>query len=192
MSPVAAQNTTLDLDGIGPVIFARSRRARRLSIAIRPFRPVRVAYPWRSPLREARRWFDEKRGWVEKTVARIRDLERQHNQTVGQVALPSPAEGRARLIGRLEELARRHGFTYNRVFLRRQKSRWGSCSEANNINLNVNLLRLKPELVDYVLLHELVHTRIKNHSPAFWAELGRVLPNARALDRMLKQHHLGL
>ena len=192
MNPRTTQTTNFELEGIGEVVFARSRRARRLSVSIRPFRPVRVAYPWRSSLRRARQWLDQNRPWVERNLAHVRRLELEHTDTVARTTLPNRAQARALLLGRLEHLARQHGFVYNRVFLRCQKSRWASCSEANNINLNIQLLRLKPELIDYVLLHELVHTRIKNHSPAFWAELTDVLPNARALDKTLKQHHLGL
>ena len=58
----------------------------------------------------------------------------------------------------------------------------------NNINLNANLLHLPPELVDYVLLHELVHTRVKNHGKDFWDKLETVVPNARQVDRKLKDY----
>ena len=57
-----------------------------------------------------------------------------------------------------------------------------------NINLNANLLHLPSELVDYVLLHELVHTRVKNHGPDFWNELDTVVPNAKQVDQRLKNY----
>ena len=87
---------------------------------------------------------------------------------------------------RLTELAVLSGLTFNRVFVRHQKTRWGSCSHQNNISLNINLVRLPPELMDYIILHELVHTRIKDHSPRFWAALTEIVPNARRLDRTLR------
>ena len=92
------------------------------------------------------------------------------------------------LCRRIGELAQLHNFVYNRVSIRKQKTRWGSCSTKNNINLNANLLHLPPELMDYVLLHELVHTRVKNHSKDFWDELETVVPNARQVDRRLKDY----
>jgi predicted metal-dependent hydrolase len=92
------------------------------------------------------------------------------------------------IVERLDELARRHGFSYNKVFVRNQKTRWGSCSGANNINLNVNLIRLPAELRDYTLLHELVHTRIKDHGPRFWEELGKYVDQPRKLDRQLNPY----
>ena len=69
---------------------------------------------------------------------------------------------------------------------------WGSCSEKNNINLNINLVRLTEELMDYVILHELVHLKVKNHSKQFWAELDKYVGNAKELDKKLKKHRLGL
>ncbi len=95
---------------------------------------------------------------------------------------------RALLTTRLATLAAIHGFRYNRVFLRNQRTRWGSCSSQNNINLNVKLLRLPHDLRDYVLLHELVHTRIPNHGPKFWAALEAYCPGARRLERRLRDY----
>jgi hypothetical protein len=100
------------------------------------------------------------------------------------------SEARSLLIGRLDELAKKHGFTYNRVFIRNQKTRWGSCSNKNNINLNINLVRLPDALIDYTILHELVHTRIKNHGKRFWDQLDRVLDDAKKLDKRLSQYNL--
>ena len=83
-------------------------------------------------------------------------------------------EAKIYLPNRLATLATKHGFKYNKVFIKNHRSRWGSCSEKNNINLNLHLMRLPDVLIDYVLLHELVHTEIKNHSPAFWARVDAV------------------
>ena len=99
---------------------------------------------------------------------------------------------RKQLVDRLNYLAQKHGFQYNRVFIRNQKTRWGSCSGKNNINLNVNLVRLPDELMDYTILHELVHTRIKNHGKRFWAQLDRLLGDAGILDRALNDYNLML
>lgn len=68
----------------------------------------------------------------------------------------------------LDELANRYGFRYKKVKITGSKSRWGSCSSAGNINLSCYLMLLPPHLMDYVLLHELAHTREMNHGPKFW------------------------
>ncbi|MHC4156855.1 MAG: M48 metallopeptidase family protein, partial [Planctomycetota bacterium] len=97
---------------------------------------------------------------------------------------------RAVLTARLNHLAQEHGFEYNRAFIRDQKTRWGSCSSANNINLNMRLLGLPQELADYVILHELVHTRFRNHGAGFWAELDRLVPDGKRLRRQLNEYGL--
>ena len=88
-------------------------------------------------------------------------------------------EAKHLLPDRVACLAKQHGFIYNRVAIKNHRSRWGSCSAKNNINLSLHLMRLPDGLVDYVILHELVHTEVKNHSPAFWRRLGEVCPAAQ-------------
>lgn len=89
-----------------------------------------------------------------------------------------------------QELALQHGFNYNRVQVKKAGTRWGSCSAANNINLNIQLMRLPDPLIDYVILHELVHTVQKNHQSSFWNLLETILPGAKKLDKQLNNYHL--
>ena len=97
-------------------------------------------------------------------------------------------EAVAYLPPRVEELARLHGFTIGRVAVKNLRSRWGSCSLRGTINLNLQLMRLPDRLIDYVILHELAHTRVRNHSREFWDLLRRVVGNARELDRELTRN----
>lgn len=92
------------------------------------------------------------------------------------------------LPNRLEYFARLHGFKYKAIFIKNLKTRWGSCSAVNNINLNLHLMRLPSELIDYVLVHELQHIRVKNHSAKFWDGLEILLPGAKILDKKLNAY----
>jgi len=76
-------------------------------------------------------------------------------------------QARLYLPGRLSELAARHGFRYNKLFLKNNRSNWGSCSSKSNINLNIHLMRLSPELCDHIILHELCHLKHRNHGSEF-------------------------
>ena len=96
------------------------------------------------------------------------------------------------MTSRLNRLAKEHGFTFNRVSIRSQKTRWGSCSRNNNISLNIKLVLLSEAMVDYVILHELVHTRIYNHSKEFWLELDKYVGNSKATASRLRRYGLGL
>ena len=181
---------TVDIESLGSVVFARSKRAKRMSISIKPFRPVRVAFPYRVSIDKAREYLDSNIGWAKKHLANIRKIEREHASTVNDAPDINKAAAKELLISRLNRLAQKHEFSYNRVFIRNQKTRWGSCSSVNNINLNINLARLKKELTDYVILHELVHTKIKNHSKKYWAELDKYVGDAKTLDKELRKHVL--
>ncbi|MFC2004633.1 M48 family metallopeptidase, partial [Chloroflexota bacterium] len=102
------------------------------------------------------------------------------------------ADERNKLTDRLYHLAKEHGFTYNNVSIREQRTRWGSCSHKNNISLNLKLVLLPKELIDYVMLHELVHTRIHNHSKEFWTELDRHTGNGKVMAKQLRINGLRL
>ena len=87
-------------------------------------------------------------------------------------------------------LAEKYKFKYKNVAIKNAKTRWGSCSFINNINLSLHLMRLPDHLIDYVILHELVHTKIKNHSRDFWQLLDIVSGNAKKLDREVKEYKI--
>lgn len=97
-------------------------------------------------------------------------------------------QAKALLPGRLADYATRHGFSYQRVTIKNMRTRWGSCSSRGNINLSLYLLFFPSRLVDYVLLHELCHTREMNHGPRFWALLDALTDGqAKALRAELRE-----
>lgn len=97
-------------------------------------------------------------------------------------------EAKAYLPVRTKFLAEKHDFEFSAVRVKNLKSRWGSCSTVNNINLNIHLMRLPDYLLDYVILHELVHTVHKNHSKQFWEALERVSGNAKLFAKEMKSY----
>lgn len=101
-------------------------------------------------------------------------------------------EAKQYLPQRVKYFADKFGFEYQAVFVKNAKSRWGSCSHTNNINLNLHLMRLPDALCDYVILHELAHTVEKNHGPGFWSLLDSVCGNARDLDKKLKDFRISI
>ena len=102
-------------------------------------------------------------------------------------------KAQADLFDRLGYFSKKHRFPYNRAGFRCQKTKWGSCSARNNLSLNVNIAFLPEQLQDYILLHELVHTKIKNHSKKFWAQLDKYTDGrAKELSKELKKHRIRL
>jgi predicted metal-dependent hydrolase len=98
------------------------------------------------------------------------------------------AEASHLLPQRLEILASQHGFTYKAVRVRKLTSRWGSCSQDATITLSYFLIQLPWELIDYVLLHELVHTRYLNHGADFWRAFESILPDAKRRRKVMRGH----
>lgn len=83
--------------------------------------------------------------------------------------------------------AKKMSVTYGRITIREQKTRWGSCSSKGNLNFNWKLILLAPELLDYVVVHELAHRREMNHSKNFWKIVEAELPDYRERRRRLKE-----
>ena len=86
---------------------------------------------------------------------------------------------------RLRGLAMKHGFSYDRLQIRRQRTRWGSCSASGTISLNLSALFLNSDIVRYLMIHELCHTRHMNHSSKFWELVQSCEPEYRNLDKQL-------
>ena len=182
----------IEIDGIGPVLFEKSRRARRIGLTVRASRGVRVAVPARISFEEARRITVSKLEWVRRTLGRIERARDRCGETVLAAERLDHRTARAFLAERLAALAEEHGFSPGRLSVRRQGTLWGSASPSGRVQLNACLAVLPRELADYVILHELVHTRVRGHGRAFWAELMRHCPDARRCRARLREYSLVL
>lgn len=99
-------------------------------------------------------------------------------------------EAKRYLTERVRALSDQTGLPVRRLSFRRQRSRWGSCNHCGDLSLNLSLITIDPELIDYVIVHELSHTKHMNHSRAFWREVERHCPSAKLLDRALRKKGL--
>ncbi len=173
----------IEYKGIGIIRYVKNNRAKRIIISVKP-EFVRVTIPRGQTLKDAQKFVDKKINWIKKHSNNMKVLTEKSKK------LPkiNREEARENLEKRLSELAEQHNFRYNRVSIRSQRTRWGSCSSKDNISLNMKLLHLPQQLIDYILLHELVHTKVKNHSKDFWNKLETVVPNARTVDEQLREY----
>jgi len=89
---------------------------------------------------------------------------------------------------RLAELAAKHGFSYKSVSIKRLSARWGSCTSDKRITLNLFLMQMPWELIDYVIIHELVHTQHLNHGPDFGDKMNAILPNAKKMQKAVRAY----
>jgi len=109
------------------------------------------------------------------------------SQVIADIGLK---EAKLHLPGILNDISMRFNLPYQKVSMRKMKSRWGSCSSQNNISLSSALIFLPYNLIEYVLLHELVHTVHKNHGRNFWATLENMMPDAIARRKELNKHEM--
>ena len=101
-------------------------------------------------------------------------------------------EARALINARVEYFSAVHGFKYNRISIRNQKTRWGSCSTKGNLNFNYKILFLAPEMRDYIIVHELCHLKEFNHSRNFWKLVEEICPDYFEIRKGLRKKRLTL
>ena len=182
----------INIEEIGPVIFVKSRRAKRVIISIRPLKTIRIAVPMRTSLKKAVEFIYYNKEWIQRQLVKIEKDAIRNKPIRDLFSTIGKDDAKKKLKDRLSFLAATKGFIYNKVFIRNQKTRWGSCSSKNNISLNLKLILLPSEFIDYVILHELVHTQIHNHSRKFWFELDKYSRNSRVTAKRLKMEYSGL
>ena len=187
-----ANSSIIEIDGVGPVLFERSKRAKHVNISVKPFTGIRVAVPDGLSFKKAEEFVNAKTDWIQRHLGRMKQYEEQSKIVSEGFVDIDRAKAKQKLTRRLKHLAEKHGFTYNRVFIRNQKTRWGSCSHKNNISLNMKIARLPEELMDYVILHELVHTRVKDHGNDFWSELNMLVGNGKGMASRLREYGVAL
>ena len=170
-----------------PVTYVRHRRARHYILRLADDGSLRVTIPRGGSRKDAERFARGKAGWIEREQYR-REMVRGSAGTRWDASLRPQAE--RELPARLMELAAIHGHVVAGVSVRNQRSRWGSCSPAGRISLNWRLAQVPPLVRDYVLLHELTHLAVSNHSPAFWKALEAVCPWHREARAWLRARRI--
>jgi predicted metal-dependent hydrolase len=167
--------------------FVRHRRARRYVLRVDSDGRLRVTIPRGGSRREAEAFVERNVDWIIRQRARLPIARRQvdDHQALRQQACRE-------LPPHLLELAARHGLTVTRVSIRNQRSRWGSCGRDGHICLNWRLILMPPSVRDYVLVHELMHLRRMDHSPAYWRLVGDAFPEYCSARDWLRRHGASL
>ena len=169
----------------------RSRR-KSISLQVNDEGELVVRAPVYVSKQRILRFIREKQQWIEKKqhAMRYQLKQREHMKPLLNREAISHTKKRARSYfkQRLYHYAERYGYIFNAVWLSGAKTRWGSCSANNNIRLNWKLMFADPRVIDYVVVHELVHTRYKNHQKNFWAEVANMHPSYKEDRKWLKDH----
>jgi predicted metal-dependent hydrolase len=185
-----AKLSKINIDGIGLIVLEHSTQANRTTITVKPGKGVRVVVPPQVTFEAALEFVNKNEGWIRKTLFEIQQQESRRKELAGLYADIDKVKATKTLITRLQVLSKKRGFTYAKVSVLNQKARWGSCSYKNTISLDIKLAALPQDLIDYVILRELVHTRIHNNGIRFWTELGEHVHDAKKLASRLKEYEL--
>ena len=164
-------------------------RSRRKTIAIQIDREgqVIVRTPYGITKRQVEEFLDEKKDWILQTRQRVEKRKTEQIPISEEVRREGIEQAKRIFPERTAYFAKRMGVDYGRITIREQKTRWGSCSSKGNLNFNWKLVLLDPELLDYVVVHELAHRREMNHSAAFWKVVETELPDYWERHARLKE-----
>lgn len=181
-----------------------SARAKYLRITVHPDGRVIVTKPARLPERKLEAFLAERKAWIEEMQSKmLKSHERAERKYGSALSLPKMrrgtaaykeaiAEARTLAHERAAHFAALDGFEYGRISIRNQSSRWGSCSAPRsglcNLSFNYRIAHIPPALVDYLIVHELAHTREHNHGTGFWVEVGKLIPDYEKRRRELHRY----
>ena len=161
---------------------------KTISVEIKRDGRLIVRAPMRMKKEDIDRFVISKQDWIEKHLAKMREknsmnLPKFANEEIGEMAqkvLPIISQ-------RTEYFAAIIGVKYAKITVRNQVSRWGSCSSKGNLSFNCLLALVPEDVLDYVVIHELCHLKQMNHSPAFWREVEKVMPDYAEKGQWLKK-----
>lgn len=175
-----------------------SSRAQRLGITVHSDGRVVLTKPKRISIRAAEAFLAKHQEWIETAIEKFR--KRVEKKRADQILLPRPRKNsiaykearktaKALVAERLTHFNELYRFTYGTISIRDQKTRWGSCSAKGNLSFNYRIVYLPKDLQDYIIVHELCHTKEHNHSERFWAQVARAVSDHALLRKKLRTRY---
>ena len=175
------------------VTIKRSNR-KTLGLEVKPTGEVLARVPMYVSDRDIKKFIDSHKKWIIEKCSLVKAREKHECVTTCPPYVEFSRRDRDVIEGhrplRVQSDSLKMDVTYNRVSVRNQKTRWGSCSSKGNLNFNYRLFYLPEELLDYVVVHELAHRLHMNHSKDFWQEVERYFPDYKECRKQLKEVEL--
>ena len=162
-------------------------RTKSVAIRIKSDGSVRVHCPPQMSAERIDEIVRSKKDWIERKLYSLKNIPPVVHLTPEEISALK-AKAREELAPLIAYYATQVGVSYGRVTIRSQKTRWGSCSSRGNLSFNCLLMLTPPEVIDYVIVHELCHLKQMNHSFRFWAEVKRIVPDYREAKQWLKEN----
>lgn len=163
---------------------------KTVSIQVKP-NEVIIRAPMRMKEKEIEKFVESKRNWIEKHLKSLSEKQKalENIEPYSDEEISSFIKKAKEIIPKkVEFYADKIGVTYNRITIRCQRTRWGSCSSKGNLNFNCLLVLLPDEIIDSVIVHELCHRKHMNHSAKFYEEVEKVFPEYRKCHEWLNRN----
>ena len=166
--------------------FYQIKRSARKTIAIqiKPDGQIMVRCPLKMRTEDVHRFVESKADWIQKHLPKsaCQNIKKFTEQELAQFR----EQTRKLVTARAAFFAPIIGVNYQKITIRAQRTRWGSCSRQGNLNFNCLLALMPPDILDYVVVHELCHRKEMNHSEKFWREVAQVFPDYKVRREWLK------
>jgi predicted metal-dependent hydrolase len=164
-----------------------STRTRSIRLVVDPEKGLVVTIPKRASKAATERFILQKSEWILKNLERFEKMPYVRVKAHTKKEIEEYKEqARALAAARLAHFNTFYHFNYNRISIRNQKTRWGSCSRKGNLNFNYKIALLPAHLADYIIVHELCHLAQMNHSSKFWALVVKTIPDYAARRKALR------
>jgi len=190
-SPSRVLRATRDGDQEMTYTLRISTRTKRVSIRLERDGMVLLTLPRGCSVERGERFLWEKQAWIERArVRRARLPPKRSHEERREEYHATKAQALQTITACVQKYATRYGFTYTGISIRAQTTRWGSCSSRGRLSFQYRLALIDPSLMEYVVVHELVHTRFMHHGPAFWACVEEILPDYKSRRARLRKEGL--
>ena len=173
-------------EDIGEIKYRYSKKAKYIRIVISNTSQVSVIIPDHHHIKDAINFVHSKKKWIQKNKKKI-SKKRILKLKLSRIGLETFWNDTNQKMIRLSNI---HQLSFYKLIFKTLKSRWGSCSPNNTICINNLIYYLPDHLKEYIMLHELTHTKIKNHSSIFWEELEIICPNSKLKRRELRNNYV--
>jgi len=170
-----------------------STRAKRMRIAVYHDGKVTVTIPKNLHKNiEVEKYILNKSKWIDSKLAFYSNLRKKEKIKPIKFNVNNKKKALGLIKERIKNFQTKCKFDFDQIRIKNQKTIWGSCSRRNNLSFNFKILLLKPKIRDYVIVHELSHCKIKNHSRKFWLQVEKVLPGYKDIKEGLNKYSLSL
>ena len=169
-----------------PYTFRKSRRSRCMRLTIKTDATLVVSVPWLLSGKKAEDFIMQKADWILGKIKHFQNKESSLPSATRKDYLKYKNLAREIVEKKLKYFNEFYGFSYNRVFIRNQKTRWGSCSKVGNLNFSYRIIYLSEKLCNYIIVHELCHLGEFSHSQDFWDLVAKTVPEYKKIRKEIK------